>query len=212
MTTRIDLVVTAGTVDIDGRTWPIENNVWLVGDDSKVIVIDAAHEVGPIVQEIGRRYVVGIVSTHAHSDHINAAPELSRSCGGRVLLHPDDEPLWRLTHPDLRWAGDLSDGGMLRVGNTMLEIIHTPGHTPGSICLYVPQINALFSGDTLFAGGPGATRRPFGNYQAIVESIQKRLLVLPEETIIYPGHGALSTIGEETINFQNLIVKTHQSN
>lgn len=209
MAVCIDHVVTSGTFQLDGGTWAVDNNVWLIGDESKVVVIDAAHDATPIAEAIGRRYVTGIVCTHGHSDHINAAPELSRRCGGRVLLHPADEPLWRMTHPSQRWAGDLVDGGRLRVGQTMIEVMHTPGHAPGAVCLYVPDLGALFSGDTLFAGGPGATGRSFSDFPTIIESISKRLLDLPPQTVVYPGHGPTTTIGDEAPHLKEWIARGH---
>jgi glyoxylase-like metal-dependent hydrolase (beta-lactamase superfamily II) len=196
---RIERIVTSGTFELDGGSWEVDNNVWLVGDDDEVIVIDAAHDASAIRAAIGDRRLVAIVSTHGHNDHVNAAPELSAlSNHVPILLHPDDQPLWEMTHPGRAPDASLADGEHLEVAGTRLEVLHTPGHAPGAVCLYAPQLGVLFSGDTLFQGGPGATGRSFSDYDTIIASIESRLFTLPAATIVHTGHGDDTRIGDET--------------
>ena len=193
----IERVVTSGTFSIDGEDFAVDNNVWLVGDDDEVLVIDAAHDAAAIARAVGSRRLVAIVCTHAHNDHVNAAPALADATGAPILLHPGDRVLWDMTHPGRAPDGELADGGRLTVAGVDLEVRHTPGHAPGAVCLYAPDLGAVFTGDTLFEGGPGATGRSYSDYPTIVESIRKRLLTLPPETAVHTGHGPSTTIGAE---------------
>jgi glyoxylase-like metal-dependent hydrolase (beta-lactamase superfamily II) len=198
---RIDRVVTSGTFHLDGGSWDVDNNVWLVGDDAQVLVIDAAHDADAIGRAADGRDVLAIVCTHAHDDHVNAAPELAEATGAPILLHPDDTVLWKMAHESRQPDGDLYDGQALEVNGHQLHVMHTPGHAPGAVSLYAPAIGALFSGDTLFRGGPGATGRSYSHFPTILASIGERLLQLPPETVVYPGHGEKTTIGEEAPDF-----------
>lgn len=194
---RIDHLVTSGTFSLDGGTWEVDNNVWIVGDDHEAIVVDAPHDAGAIEEALGGRTLRAIVCTHAHDDHVRVAPELAARTGAPVLLHPDDLPVWRLTHPDREPDGQLADGQSVEVAGVRLEVLHTPGHAPGAVCLYAPGLESVFTGDTLFSGGPGATGRSFSDYPTIVRSIRERLLTLPPETVVRTGHGETTSIGAE---------------
>ena len=200
MTARIDHAVVAGTFSLDGQTFDVDNNVWVVGDDDECVVVDAPHDIAPILELVGGRTVLAVLCTHAHDDHVRVAPALAAAVGAPVLLHPDDLPLWRLTHRSLIPDGDLADGQEIEVGGTTLQVLHTPGHAPGAVCFYVEALGAVFTGDTLFHGGPGATGRSFSDELQIVESIRARLLTLPPETVVHTGHGDDTTIGAEAAN------------
>ncbi len=202
-TARIEHLVTAGTFSLDGGTWDVENNVWIVGDDAEVLVIDAAHDAEAIAEAVGGRALRAIVSTHAHDDHVGAAPALADATGAPILLHPADLPLWRLTHPDREPDRELADGQVLTVAGTDLTVLHTPGHAPGAVCLHSPALRTVFTGDTLFAGGPGATGRSFSDYPTIVASIRDRLLNLPPDTVVRTGHGDSTTIGAEAAHIDD---------
>jgi glyoxylase-like metal-dependent hydrolase (beta-lactamase superfamily II) len=207
--TRLERVVTSGTFTLDGGTWEVDNNVWLVGDDSEVLVIDAAHDADAIAAAVGGRRVTAILCTHAHNDHIDAAPALAQLTGAPVWLHEADQELWRQTHPQhlpKRWIGD---GDTIEVAGLTGTVIHTPGHSPGAVCLHFPQLASLFSGDTLFHGGPGATGRSFSDFPTIIDSIRDRLLVLPADTTVYTGHGDSTTIGDEAPDLEAWIARGH---
>lgn len=206
---RIDHVVTSGTFSLDGGTWEVDNNVWIVGDDSEAVVIDAAHDADAIAEALGERTLRAIICTHAHDDHVNAAPELSRRTGAPVLLHPEDQALWKLAHPDLAPDGELADGRVLTVAGTDLTVLHTPGHAPGAVCLHAPELGTVFTGDTLFQGGPGATGRSYSDFPTIIESIRDRLLILPDDTVVRPGHGGSTTIGEEASQLPRWLERGH---
>ncbi|RPF31647.1 MBL fold metallo-hydrolase [Streptomyces sp. TLI_185] len=209
MAARIEHLVTSGTFSLDGGTWDVDNNVWIIGDDHEVIVIDAAHDAEAIAEAVGGRTLRAIVCTHAHNDHIDAAPGLAARTGGPVLLHPDDLPLWKQTHPERAPDAELADGQALTVAGVELTVLHTPGHAPGAVCLYAPALGALFSGDTLFAGGPGATGRSYSHFPTIIESIRERLLALPGDTVVHTGHGDTTTIGAEAPHLQDWIARGH---
>jgi glyoxylase-like metal-dependent hydrolase (beta-lactamase superfamily II) len=194
---RLERVVTSGTFSLDGGTWDVDNNVWLFGDDEEVLVVDAAHDAGAIQQAVAGRRLVAIASTHAHDDHVSAARPLAEATGVPVLLHPADEPLWSMTYPDWRWTRDLADGDVLHVAGEEVHVLHTPGHAPGAVCLYVPALGAVFTGDTLFKGGPGATGRSFSDKPTLLASIRERLLPLDDDTVVHTGHGDDTTIGAE---------------
>ncbi|MEU5694816.1 MBL fold metallo-hydrolase [Actinosynnema sp. NPDC020468] len=197
--TRIDHAVTSGTFSLDGQTYDVDNNVWVVGDDAECVVIDAPHDVEAILEVVAGRTVKAILATHAHDDHVRVAPELARATGAPVLLHPLDRVLWDLTHPGNPPDGDLADGQLLEAGGVALRVIHTPGHAPGACCFHAPDLGVVFTGDTLFRGGPGATGRSYSDPDLIVESIATKLLrVLPPETVVHTGHGDDTTIEAES--------------
>ncbi len=148
---------------------------------------------------VGDRKVRAVLCTHAHDDHVRVAPDLGRTVEAPVLLHPADLPVWQLTHDDPP-DGELADGQQIPVADIALQVIHTPGHAPGAVCFYSPQLGVVFTGDTLFSGGPGATGRSFSNFDVIVHSITERLLTLPEETVVKTGHGDDTTIAAELEN------------
>jgi glyoxylase-like metal-dependent hydrolase (beta-lactamase superfamily II) len=197
VTVRVDHTVTSGTFSLDGQTFEVENNVWVLGDDRECLVVDAPHDVEAVLAVVGDRSVTAIVCTHAHDDHVRVAPALRERTHAPILLHPGDRPLWRLTHPDTLWDADLADGQLIEVAGATVQVLHTPGHAPGAVCLYVPELGVVFTGDTLFQGGPGATGRSYSDEATIKESIRSRLFALPDDTVVKTGHGDDTTIGAE---------------
>ncbi len=206
---RIEKLVTSGTFSLDGGTWDVDNNVWLIGDDDQVLVIDAAHDAEAIKAAVGSRRVDAILCTHGHNDHIDAAPALAELTGAAIWLHPADAALWGMAHPDRQPDAELHAGQVLTIAGVDVQVLHTPGHSPGAVCFYVPELGVLFSGDTLFSGGPGATGRSFSDFPTIIDSISHRLLNLPDETVVHTGHGDDTTIGAEAPHLDDWVVRGH---
>jgi glyoxylase-like metal-dependent hydrolase (beta-lactamase superfamily II) len=209
MDLAIEHVVTAGTFRLDGGSWEVENNVWLVGNDVECVVIDAPHDARAIVEAVRGRKVIALLLTHAHNDHINAAQQVAEALKAPVYLHPDDLMLWREVHADADPAHVLQDGDRFEVAGATLTALHTPGHSPGSTCFYLPNASVVFTGDTLFAGGPGATGRSYSDFPTIISSIRSRLFTLPPETVVHTGHGGSTTIGAEAGQLQEWIDRGH---
>ncbi len=208
-TLDITSVRTSGIFSLDGADFEVENNVWLVGDEDEVVVVDAAHDAAPIVAAVGGRRVVAIVCTHGHNDHINAAVDLAEASGAPIALHLDDRMLWDDVHPGRAPDRALAEGDVLEVAGATLKVLHTPGHSPGGVCLHLDDARVVFSGDTLFQGGPGATGRSFSDFPTIIDSIRERLLSLPPETTVLTGHGDSTTVGAEAAYLQEWIDRGH---
>ncbi len=205
---RIERLVTGGTFSLDGGTWDVDNNVWIVGDDAEVIVIDPAHNAEAIAAAVDGRRVAAILLTHGHDDHIRAARETAELLGAPIYLHPADRMLWDAIY-DTAPDAELADGAVVTIAGVEVTAVHTPGHSPGSTSFVVPALNAVFTGDTLFQGGPGATGRSYSDFPTIIDSIRDRLLVLPESTVVYTGHGDTTTIGAEAPQLDEWIARGH---
>ncbi len=194
---RIDKVVTSGVFSLDGQDFDVDNNVWLIGDDDEVLVVDAAHQAAPVVEAIGSRSLLGVVCTHGHNDHINAALEVASGARSTCTRKTGCCGTWctplRAEGPGRR--PDLHRGRRRGAGAA-----HA-GALPGAVCLYVPALEKLLSGDTLFCGGPGATGRSFSSFPTILDSIRTRLLALPETTEVLTGHGDSTSIGAEAKDY-----------
>ncbi|TFC93987.1 MBL fold metallo-hydrolase [Cryobacterium sp. TMT3-29-2] len=209
MTARIEHLVTSGSFSLDGGTWDVDNNVWIVGDDDECVVIDAAHDVGAILAAVGDRKLVGILCTHAHDDHIGAVAGVQAAHTAPTYLHPDDMMLWDRVYPDAPPSRPLENGQHIHVAGIDLEVLHTPGHSPGAVCFHAPALGTVFSGDTLFHGGPGATGRSFSDFPTILASIKGKLLMLPASTVVLTGHGESTTIGAEAGHLDEWIARGH---
>jgi len=206
---EVERVRTSGLFSLDGQDFEVENNIWLVSHGDEVVIVDAAHDARAIADAVGGRRVTMIVCTHGHNDHINAAVDLAEAVSAPIALHPADRMLWDAIHPHRAPDLELADGVTVQVGPAPLEIIHTPGHSPGGVCLFAEESGVLFSGDTLFSGGPGATGRSFSDFGAIVDSIRRRLLILPPTTVVHTGHGDDTTIGDEIPHLDEWVVRGH---
>ncbi|ALD64076.1 MULTISPECIES: MBL fold metallo-hydrolase [Micrococcaceae] len=209
MAARIENIVTSGTFSLDGGTWEVDNNVWLIGDDAEVIVIDPAHDPQAIREAIGKREVMAVLLTHGHDDHIRAAAQFSDEVDAPLFLNPEDQMLWDAVYPERDIDAEIHEGDSFTVAGTTLTALHTPGHSPGSTCFYSEDLGVLFSGDTLFNGGPGATGRSYSSFETIIDSIRSKLLTLPAETVVNTGHGAATTIGDEAPNLDEWIARGH---
>lgn len=210
----IELVTTDGVFALDGGEWQVTNNIWLVGDEREVVVVDAAHDHVPIVEAVDGRRVTAIALTHGHNDHINAATALAEAVDAPIWLHPADRMLWDAVHPDRAPDHDLAEGQVLVAGGAELAVLHTPGHSPGCCCFHLAGegpggAGVLFSGDTLFCGGPGATGRSYSDFPTIIRSIRERLLALPPQTVVHTGHGESTTIGDEAPHLDEWVARGH---
>jgi len=208
MSARIEHTSTSGTFNLDGGSWEVDNNVWLVGDDTECVVIDAPHQLAPILDLVGGRRLTAILCTHAHDDHVTVARQLSEATGAPVRLHPADEVLWRQTHPDFGYV-PLADGELIGVAGISLQARHTPGQSPGGVCYYGAELGAVFSGDTLFQGGPGATGRSFSSFGTLLDAIRSQLFTLPAATVVHTGHGESTSIGAEAPHLDDWIARGH---
>jgi len=206
---RIDSIVVPGIFTIDGQDFEVENNVWLVGDDERVVVIDAPHSAAAILAAVGDRKVEAIICTHAHNDHINVAVEVATATGAPIALHPEDEMLWDAVHPGRRPDMALAHGDVMDLAGAQFQVWHTPGHSPGGICLHLPEAGVIFTGDTLFKGGPGATGRSHSHFPTIIESVRRLLLVIPPLTVVHTGHGESTTIAAEAPHIEEWIARGH---
>jgi len=173
-----------------------------------VVVVDAAHDADTILPAVHGRRVIAIICTHGHNDHITVAPALASATDAPIYIHPDDQMLWDVVHPGVGTL-DIADGQTFTVAGTELLAIHTPGHSPGGVCLYSEDLGVVFSGDTLFHGGPGATGRSFSHFPTILDSIRDRLLSLPPDTRVLTGHGDETTIGAESGSYDKWAARGH---
>jgi glyoxylase-like metal-dependent hydrolase (beta-lactamase superfamily II) len=180
-------------------------NAWIVGDDEEVIVIDPGNDAAAVLDTVGEREVLAVICTHGHASHTAAAVEVAGRDGALVALHPRDMLLWREVHPDDDAGVEMEDGGIFEVGDVRLEVIHAPGHTPGSVCLYCEELEAVFSGDALLATGPAAHDGEFPDFPAQLTAIGERLLTLPGHTRVLPGHGEETTVAAAEQRFDSWV-------
>jgi hydroxyacylglutathione hydrolase len=191
---------------------PLQCNCSIVGDEStrEAIVIDPGDDISDVLGIVQKHNltVKQIVITHAHIDHVGGAMKLRKTTGAPILINENDYALLKMLDVQAAWLGmtspgyveidhSLADADKVVVGPLTANVIHTPGHTEGSICLYFPAQQKLIAGDTLFAGSIGRTDLPGGNFNKIIRSLHEKLLALPDETVVVPGHGPLTTIGTE---------------
>lgn len=191
---------------------PLRCNCSVIGDETtrEAMVIDPGDDIENVLAVIEKHnlQVKQIVITHAHIDHVGGAMKLRAATGAPILLNQNDYALLKMLDVQAAWIGmknpgkveidnNLGQADTVRAGSLTGNVIHTPGHTEGSICLYFPAENKLIAGDTLFAGSIGRTDLPGGSMEKIINSLHEKVLALPDDTLVVPGHGPLTTIGEE---------------
>ncbi|MFD0683144.1 MBL fold metallo-hydrolase [Actinomadura fibrosa] len=224
MDARIEQVVTSGKLTLDDTEYDVESNTYIVGDDDEVIVIDPAYDAEAILKEVGEREVMAVLLTDGNEHHLEvvlevaAAGEEDEENWAPIALHRADRLLWRdyfgrlakeeddeddakalrALEPDI-W---LEDGGIFEIGEAQLEVVHTPGHTPGSVCVISEQLGVLFSGDTLHRGRPGSIGGVYEDLRKQLNSIGALLTPLPKELRVLPGQGEETTVGEEDARWE----------
>jgi glyoxylase-like metal-dependent hydrolase (beta-lactamase superfamily II) len=169
-------------------------NTWLVGDEEEVIVIDPGGDAAAVLAAVGEREVLAVICTHGHSAHVAAAIEVADRDEAPVALHPLDRVLWREAFPDDDAEIEMADGGIFEVADVQLEVMHTPGHSPGSVSLYCEDLDVVFSGDTLLATGPATHDGEYPDFAGQLTAIGEQLLTLPDVTRVLPGHGPEITV------------------
>jgi glyoxylase-like metal-dependent hydrolase (beta-lactamase superfamily II) len=190
-----------------GRRAVNELNAWLIGDDEEVIVIDPGEDAASVLEQVGEREVLAVICTHGHAAHVAAAVAVAERDESPVALHAADRLLWRVAYqgeaddPEIKMA----DGGRFEVSDVVLEVIGTPGHTPGSVSLYCAELGVVFTGDALCARGPVPHDGDFANFPAQLNAIGERLLDLPPGTRVQPGHGEESTVGDAGKRFDGWV-------
>src|ERR1700689_1941556 len=163
-------------------------NAWIIGDDDEVIVIDAGTDAEAVLDAVGEREILAVICTHGHAPHVSAAPEVAERDEAPVALHPSDRVSWRTVHPDADPEIEVEDGGSFEVADVRLEVLHAPGHSPGSICIYSEDLRSVFAGDVVSATGPVPHEKEFPDFARQLSSIGAHVLTLPGETRVLPGH------------------------
>jgi glyoxylase-like metal-dependent hydrolase (beta-lactamase superfamily II) len=181
------------------------SNSWIVGDDEEVIVVDPGRDAAAVLDLVGDREVLAVICTHGHSAHSAAAVEVAARDEAPVALHPSDRVYWREEHPDENPDIDMEDGGVFEVSDVALEVLHAPGHSPGSVCIYSEDLHAVFVGDVLSAAGPVAHEKEFPDFARQLSSIGAQVLTLPGQTRVLPGHGDELTVAAAEKRFDSWV-------
>jgi glyoxylase-like metal-dependent hydrolase (beta-lactamase superfamily II) len=176
---------------MEARIERVENtaNCWIVGDDEEVIVLDPGDDAESVLAKVGDREVLAVICTHGHMRHTQAAVEVAARDEAPVALHPADRVYWREAHPQDNPDIDMEDGGRFDVADVTLEVLHAPGHSPGSVCLYSEGLGAVFAGDVVSSAGPVPHEREYPDFARQLSSIGAYVLTLPGATRVLPGHG-----------------------
>jgi glyoxylase-like metal-dependent hydrolase (beta-lactamase superfamily II) len=180
-------------------------NGWIIGDDEEVIVIDPGRAPAGALDAVGDREILAVICTHGHPDHVAAAVEVAGRDEAPVALHPKDRLLWRDSHPRDDAEIEMADGGIFEVADVRLEVIHAPGHTDGSVCLYCEELGAVFTGHALLASGPVPHDGEFPDFAGQLTAIGEHLLTLPSQTRVLPGQGPETTIGAAEKKFDSWV-------
>jgi glyoxylase-like metal-dependent hydrolase (beta-lactamase superfamily II) len=180
-------------------------NTWIVGDDEEVIVIDPGRDPDGVLDAVGDREVLAVISTHGHADQIAAAVRVAAPDEAPVALHRDDRLLWQDTHPEDQPDIDMEDGGIFEVADVTLEVMHAPGHTGGSVCLYCEELAVVFAGHTLAEDGPVPDDGEFPDFPAQLTAIGEHLLTLPPDTRVLSSHGEETTVGAAEKKFDSWV-------
>jgi glyoxylase-like metal-dependent hydrolase (beta-lactamase superfamily II) len=180
-------------------------NSWIVGDDEEVIVVDPGRDAAAVLAAVGEREVLAVICTHGHATHTAAAVEVAARDEAPVALHPADRVYWREAHPSDDPEIPMEDGGIFEVADVSLEVLHAPGHSPGSVCIYSEDLQAVFAGDVLSAAGPVPHEKEFPDFARQLSSIGEHVLTLPGRTRVLPGHGDELTVSAAEKRFDSWV-------
>ena len=203
MTARIERVWTPRVADETAGA--AEANAWVIGDEDEVIVIDPGEDATAILETVGEREILAVICTHGHATHTAAAIEVAERDEAPVALHRADKLHWRAAHPKDNPDIEMEDEGVFEVADVRLEVLHTPGHTAGSVCLYCRELDAVFTGDSLLASGPAPHDGIFPDFPGQLTAIGEKLLDLPGQTRVLPGHGEECVIADAEKRFEGWI-------
>jgi len=192
MNARIDQVVSAV-------------NTWIVGDDEEVIVVDPGTDAAAVLAKAGDREIIAVICTHGHAGHVTAAPAVAERDEAPIALHPADRLSWREVHGKADPEIEMEDGGIFEVAGVALEVIHAPGHSSGSVCLYCEDLAAVMCGDVLAADGLVTSEDGFSSFSLQISAIGEHVLTLPSGTRVLPGHGKEFTVAVAEKNFDSWI-------
>jgi glyoxylase-like metal-dependent hydrolase (beta-lactamase superfamily II) len=181
------------------------SNSWIVGDDDEVIVVDPGRDAAAVLDLVGEREVLAVICTHGHSAHAAAAVEVAARDEAPIALHPADRVYWREEHADDNPDIEMEDGGVFEISDAALEVLHAPGHTPGSVCLYSEDLQAVFTGDVLSENGPVPHEKEFPDFARQLSSIGAHVLTLPGQTRVLPGHGDEFTVAAAEKRFDSWV-------
>ena len=204
MDARIERVWTPRVAEGEELADASEVNAWVVGDDEEVIVIDPGEDAAAVLEMVGEREILAVICTHGHASHVAVAPEVAERDQAPVALHRSDRLHWRSSHRDNPEI-EMENEGVFEVADVRLEVIHTPGHTQGSVSLYCRELGVVFTGDALHASGPATHDGIFPDFPRQLTAIGEKLLDLPSDTRVLPGHGDESTIGDASDQFDSWI-------
>jgi glyoxylase-like metal-dependent hydrolase (beta-lactamase superfamily II) len=178
-----------------------DRNAWVIGDDEEVVVIDPGEDTDAVLETVGDREILAVVCTHGHQAHVAAAPAVAGHDDAPVALHPKDLLAWREAHGESDPEIEMEEGGSFEVAGVTLEVLHTPGHTPGSVSIYCDDLGVVFAGDALCARGPCPHEGEYPDFATQLSAIGSELLTLPGTTRVLPGHGDEITIAAAERNF-----------
>jgi glyoxylase-like metal-dependent hydrolase (beta-lactamase superfamily II) len=182
-----------------------EQNAWIIGDDDEVIVVDPGEDAAAVLEQVGDREILAVICTHGHSHHVAAAVEVAERDEAPVALHRADQFFWRAAYDEDDAEIEMADGGTFDVADVRLEVIHTPGHSPGSVSLYCEDLEVVLTGDALGADGPVPHEGTYPDLPGQLTAIGARLLDLPIQTRVLPGHGEETTIGDAVKRFDGWV-------
>jgi glyoxylase-like metal-dependent hydrolase (beta-lactamase superfamily II) len=187
------------------RTGVADGNAWVIGDDEEVIVIDPGEDAAPVLDVVGDREILAVICTHGHAAHTGAAPGLAGRDEAPVALHPRDRLAWREAHSDTLPEIEMEQDGAFEVADVTLDVLHTPGHTPGSVSIYCEDLGVVFTGDALLASGPCPHEGAYPDFAGQLSAVGSELLTLPGTTRVLPGHGEETTVAAAEKSFDSWV-------